>query len=240
MVEIYAVKVQQEFTESEYESFLALVSEEKREKMRKKHRNNSDINSIIGEVLARYAIRKRIGIMNSEIHFSYRDHGKPYIIGMEQLSFNISHSGDWVVCAVGNQEVGIDIEKIKSSRVKVAKRFFTKAEYGDLIEQPEAQQATSFCKLWTLKEAYLKWSGKGLTEPLDSFWFEFGSNNSSPLAEKKQIQLITDHEHCLKDADKLNFRQYKIDNDYELSVCSMEDDFCEEVNIISIRQLEIE
>ncbi|MHB8170251.1 MAG: 4'-phosphopantetheinyl transferase family protein [Thermincolia bacterium] len=51
------------------------------------------------------------------------------------FQFNISHSGDLVVCAVDYQPVGIDVELIDKPHLEVAERFFTRDEYRDLISK---------------------------------------------------------------------------------------------------------
>ncbi|MBQ5840928.1 MAG: 4'-phosphopantetheinyl transferase superfamily protein [Clostridia bacterium] len=91
--------------------------------------------------------------------------GKPYLVGREDLFFNLSHSGRWVCCAVSDNEVGVDAQKLGPCRPQVASRHFTQAERQWMDEDPDER----FTRLWALKEAYVKFTGFGLVLPLSSF-----------------------------------------------------------------------
>lgn len=68
--------------------------------------------------MIRSIICKRYKISNQDIKYNYNKYGKPDWIGDRCFYFNISHSGDWIVCIVGNNSVGIDIEHM-SNRVRI-------------------------------------------------------------------------------------------------------------------------
>ena len=55
--------------------------------------------------------------------------GKPFIVGVENVFFNISHSGDYVVCSVSDREIGIDIEKRAKLEWKWPDVFSTKKRW---------------------------------------------------------------------------------------------------------------
>jgi 4'-phosphopantetheinyl transferase len=96
-------------------------------------------------------------------HLSYNPFGKPWI--SESIDFNISHSGDYVVCAVTNKgKVGIDIERIRAIELADFKRYMSPEEwkhikYADLPYE-------RFYEYWTMKECVMKAEGKGLSIPL--------------------------------------------------------------------------
>lgn len=74
--------------------------------------------------------------------------------------FNLSHSGDWVALALGDTEVGCDIEKLKQTdALKLGKVVFTEAELQSIRGNPD--RLGQFFLLWTKKEALLKCMGKG-------------------------------------------------------------------------------
>ena len=127
--------------------------------------------TLAGELLARYAMVLEKQIPKTELIFDVHENGKPYCRSFPEVHFNISHSGSWVVCAVSGRSIGIDIEKIDGADMQIAKRFFTEYEYQYL--QRQENKAEIFYKLWTLKESYIKCTGKGLSLPLNSFEFEF-------------------------------------------------------------------
>ena len=96
------------------------------------------------------------------------DGGKPYFENSD-VFFNISHSNGFTVCASGDSCLGIDVEKLRPipDRDRLATRYFCKEE-KDYIEG-SADRDTSFWRIWTRKEAYIKYLGMGLAQSLCSF-----------------------------------------------------------------------
>ena len=105
--------------------------------------------------------------------------GKAFIVGVENVFFNISHSGDYVVCSVSDREIGIDIEKRAKARMEVAGRFFHEEEMAILKTLEGDKQDQLFFNYWSVKESFLKYIGTGLTRPLNSFVVRFAGENIS-------------------------------------------------------------
>jgi phosphopantetheine--protein transferase-like protein len=118
-----------------------------------------------------------------DLEFLKGDHGKPYLKG-SPLEFNLSHTEGLVACCFGRHPVGIDVEKLDlaawpGERWKpLAERFFSAEERGYLSSQPEENQAASFFGIFTLKEAYVKCCGYGLSRELNRWTAPL------PLAER--------------------------------------------------------
>ncbi|MDR2658433.1 MAG: 4'-phosphopantetheinyl transferase superfamily protein [Spirochaetaceae bacterium] len=112
------------------------------------------------------------------------DTGKPYI--EDGPSFSVSHSGDWVVLAVCSKPVGIDIERINTSRDTdgIARRVFHPDERaqapGDI---------KMFYKIWTAKESYIKMLGNGLTS-LPGFHVKFINGEECAADDGSVIRLF--------------------------------------------------
>ena len=70
----------------------------------------------------------------SDIEISIDENGKGRIDNRDNLFFNISHSKDYVVLALSDEEVGIDIQEIKPLKANVPKRFFTNTD-NEYIDQ---------------------------------------------------------------------------------------------------------
>lgn len=110
-----------------------------------------------------------------EIEFTYNTRGKPSIVNIPGglgINFNLSHSHGLAVYAITRRRgIGIDIERLRSnlSFEKIAKRFFTTAEFEKLSSLAHEEFMEGFFKLWTQKEAYIKAKGKGLSIPLNQF-----------------------------------------------------------------------
>ena len=98
-----------------------------------------------------------------DIIFSYTKTQKPK--KTDGPYFNVSHSGDLIIFAVSrNNEIGADIEYIRSKSKNdiLVKRFCSPVEYQCINSLPREQRWHEFIKLWVIKEAYLKATGKGI------------------------------------------------------------------------------
>ena len=100
------------------------------------------------------------------VRYTYGIKGKPYLQNKRnspEVFFNLSHSGDYVVCAVSEKEVGVDIQKMRAEGIeKLADRFFSVEERRILQGRQDL-----FYRLWTRKEAYGKLTGEGITAAID-------------------------------------------------------------------------
>lgn len=145
---------------------------------------------LAGRALARHALAKAAHCHPDELRISGPADGKPRLLAgsaARECSFNLSHSGKLVVCAVGGAPLGIDIEPIrrKARHALVAAARFS-AEEAAWVGDRGAASARRFCALWTLKEAHAKALGAGLALPMASIRLRAGSvtrcEASSPLA----------------------------------------------------------
>ena len=105
-----------------------------------------------------------------QVRFVYGKNGKPYL-GTGQgerlpLMFNLSHSGTYVAAAFGTENIGVDVELIRTGKQKIAQRFFAEDE-RKYLEKCWTDEA--FTGIWTRKEAYIKAVGTGIAMSLDSF-----------------------------------------------------------------------
>ncbi|MBQ3100799.1 MAG: 4'-phosphopantetheinyl transferase superfamily protein [Clostridia bacterium] len=103
---------------------------------------------------------------SNEPIISKNENGKPFIQNYPEFCFNISHSGEWTVLAVSDQEIGVDIQKIKPVRSNIPKRFFTRRENLFLDNLNNKDYCTEFTRIWTLKEARTKASGESLAKTI--------------------------------------------------------------------------
>lgn len=108
------------------------------------------------------------------VEFEYGNHGKPAVkrAGLE-LRFNVAHSHDLALYAIASKrEIGVDVEHVRSvtDADEIVERYFTSAENAVYRALSKNQRPEAFFRIWTLKEAYLKALGSGLTQrPLNSF-----------------------------------------------------------------------
>lgn len=92
-------------------------------------------------------------------------YGKPVADG---IHFNLAHSGNMVICAVGHRQVGCDIERLKPVSKNRETHIFSGAEREHLARLSKEDYLREFYRIWTRKESYLKMTGIGLRVPLDT------------------------------------------------------------------------
>ncbi|WP_033708578.1 4'-phosphopantetheinyl transferase superfamily protein [Bacillus cereus] len=203
-----------------FNQFSNLISNEKRERM-KRLLNLCDINrTLIGDLLIRSLVCQKYKISNEEIRFIYNEYGKPFVENFSDFHFNISHSGEWVVCGTANSNVGIDIEKVSEiEALKLANEFFSDEEFYDISSMNSDEQINYFYDIWTLKESYIKTIGKGLYIPLNSF------------SIKKESRTLISYKNIPKD---FYFRQYSIEPNYKISACAAREEFPQDIIIKDI------
>jgi 4'-phosphopantetheinyl transferase len=139
----------------------------------------SRITFTAAHALARAALAAVVaGSSPAAFGFAPGEHGKPvaWLAGRPAaLSFNLSHTDGLVgvaVAAVPGLDLGFDVEPLgRRAPLEVARRYFTEAETAWLESLAEADRAEGFFRLWTLKEAFIKATGKGLAQDLSAFWF---------------------------------------------------------------------
>lgn len=89
--------------------------------------------------------------------------GKPFFPQYPHIHFNLSHSGPYALCAVGEREVGVDIEEMRPRSPALPRKVLTDAEYRRYEENGGDWPA--FYALWTRKESFCKRQGRGVAHP---------------------------------------------------------------------------
>jgi 4'-phosphopantetheinyl transferase len=90
----------------------------------------------------------------------------------ESISFNLSHAGNRLLLALCiGCEIGVDMELVRQDLPyrAMAERYFSAQEQGELFSLPEDGQLPAFYRCWTRKEAYLKGTGTGFSQPANGF-----------------------------------------------------------------------
>jgi 4'-phosphopantetheinyl transferase len=119
--------------------------------------------------------------------FDVNRYGRPMIApGMaKSLEFNLSHTEGRVVLAVATApQLGVDIEWCArpGSPLETADSFFSPEEVAMLRALPPARHLRRFYDIWTLKEAYIKARGMGLSLPLAEFSIRFADEAGLGIA----------------------------------------------------------
>lgn len=131
---------------------------------------NSGGHAILRQLLGAY-----LSCSPDDLIFQKGPHGKPelHMKQMKQIHFNLSHSGDQLALIFSlDSPVGIDIEKIHPVKKweQLARRFFHPEENQLLLEADPNDSELLFFRYWTMKEAFVKALGAGLSIPLNDFF----------------------------------------------------------------------
>lgn len=171
------------------------------------HRKNKNLS--IGASMLLNAGLENYGLHESNMIYRFGANGKPYFENAPFIQFSISHSDDKVMVCFSECEAGCDIERIRDIDFGIAKRFFCPSEYEAILaETEEAKRNDTFFRFWTLKESYLKMTGKGFAASLNSF----------------EIVIDGDDIGAFRGAQKENVHFLEIEafNGFRSAVCSRE------------------
>ena len=125
---------------------------------------------------AREWLARAAGGDPARLRFTANAHGKPEL--KDGPRFSLSHSGETMMLAIGDAELGCDIEAIDPTLdwPPLARSFFSPHENAALAAlAPDAARAAFFA-CWTRKEAFVKALGRGLSYPLDAFTVSVGES----------------------------------------------------------------
>jgi len=222
-VNVFALKINNKLDDSVLKGLLALLDHKKRERLLRFVFWQDLHRSLFADLLVRKIIIDTFNLSNEKIYFSVNEYDKPYCEFLDDFHFNISHSGNWVVCAVDKKPIGIDIEETSTCiDLSISENFFSNKEHADLLLSNDPYDY--FFTLWSLKESYIKFLGKGLSHPLNTFSMKL--NNSKIYIES--------YNKILED---IYFKQYNIDKEYKMAVCSLNPDIPEKVIKCSVSEV---
>ena len=122
----------------------------------------------IGHGLRRKMLAEAAGMLAEEITFAEAEEGKPRALNVSDWDFNVSHSGDYVAVAVGREQVGVDLEQIRSVREmeSIMHRYFHPDEAVAWRSLAPGLREEAFFVLWSAREAAMKCAGLGLARGL--------------------------------------------------------------------------
>lgn len=150
------------------QTLMSLAPAEKQIRIRRQRvRQNAD-NMLVGAALARYLLWQEFQIPYTA-KIAYGLHGKPYLADYPDVHFNISHSGQYVACAVCDRPVGIDIQKMVPYRPEIAVNVCNQEEMAQLNASTEWER--EFAQIWAKKEAFVKLTGDGIAGELKNLRF---------------------------------------------------------------------
>lgn len=133
----------------------------------------------------------------------------------EHEPFNLSHSGRYVLCSIGEgkMELGCDIEALKPPRMKIANRYFCKEEKAAMERAKSLDEG--FCRIWVLKESFMKAVRLGLALDMREFEVDFDAQDKPFLKKKPE-----------KFPGEYFYREYESQSvKAKIAVCSSKNEF---------------
>lgn len=164
--------------------------------------------------LLRTIVSRYIRIRPEECVFVTNRYGKPFLrhgSPSQRLDFNMSHTNGLAAIAIAvGRDVGIDVEGVTQGTTHLAvRRYFSSVEVTALVALPQAEQISRFFSYWTLKEAYIKARGMGLSIPLESFSINIDGNRSAAIEFGPSVD---------DDASAWQFGQYDLGPRYRMAL----------------------
>lgn len=155
---------------------LALLPEEEHAHVARFHFERNRREATASRALVRTTLAQYID--RAPISFRYRHgpYGQPFVAPPCGLHFNATNHPDLVACVVSlDEEIGVDVEPVLRGEqiLEVAPDVFSPAERAALDALPPDQRLDRAVSLWTLKEAYIKARGLGLSAPLKEISVDF-------------------------------------------------------------------
>lgn len=153
-----------------FDESMRLVLPERREKIIRLKAKEEQFRSLAANRLLRIALEEA-GIDYEMQKFSYNEHGKPLLLH-QNMHFNMSHAGDYAVCGISDQPIGVDVEVItkldgKPEQIRrIVDRILTGSEQN--FWNTHGATGTQLLKIWTKKESYAKMKGIGLSIGLEN------------------------------------------------------------------------
>jgi 4'-phosphopantetheinyl transferase len=158
-----------------------LLTETEKSQARRFHFPADQHRYLVTRVLLRTVLSRYAPVSPAQWRFSCNAYGKPAVANdggqAARIAFNLSHSGQLVVlCVSCDHALGIDTECLsgRPPSMDTVARYFCAEEALALAAIPTHLRAERFYRYWTLKEAYIKARGMGMSIPLDQFSFDFG------------------------------------------------------------------
>lgn len=170
---------------------------------------------LLAHILSRWTMKAEAGSPNLA-HYRTEAGGKPYLCGYPEIQFNLSHSGRYAVCAVSSEPVGIDIQERRERHGNLAARFFSQEENEQLAEcHTEEEREELFFRFWCAREAYVKWTGTGLSRKFSSLEVNLKSGTVMEWTQGAEIEHTGKREAYIRELFSEVFSK-----DYFLTVCS--------------------
>lgn len=169
---------------------------------------------LISRVLVKTVLADKLGISPHQVNIQLHPNGKPFVQGSKAVYFNLTHSADVIILAVTEEgEIGVDIEQVDREFEWMRVDSVLAPTEIEWIKENELTDPFSvyqrFFQIWTLKEAYIKCTGEGMSRHLKKLNFHV-------LPE--HIQFL-DSTNDAQKTEEYYFESYIYDSHFIFSIC---------------------
>ena len=152
---------------SEYSELVGRVSPARYKRITACCDDKSKTVLLFSELFAKYSVSEAFSLPYGSINIALGEYGKPYVCKHDEMQFSLSHSENYIAFVASDEPAGIDIEYIAKRDKRIENRFFTSNERAFIESSDDCDEA--FYRIWTAKEAYVKYTGKGFVTSPASF-----------------------------------------------------------------------
>ncbi len=192
------------------------ISNERRQKADKVRTELSKRQAVGAGLMLREALEEQN--ISYEQDMIYSDNGKPKLSDSDSIWFNLSHSGERVMCVIADHPIGCDVEKIGAAREKVAKMIFTEQEWNEFERlYGTEKQAAFFYQIWTRKESLSKAFGCGMKVPFQKIEV-WPDTNEDELCRIMEEYMKEEH---IPETFQCKFEEFQRD-EYQFCICHIE------------------
>ena len=183
---LYIFTETETFTECDLAGLWPLLSEQRAKRVDKYRYFKDRKLSALAYILLRYALIEEYGI-DEKVEFEFGPYGKPFIKGMPELQFSLSHTAGGIACALANFPVGVDIADVDERNLDCVSSAMNIFEQQAINRSND--KARTFARLWSMKESFLKYVGTGIDEKISYINFS-GYHGDSFDYKSGKMQVI--------------------------------------------------
>lgn len=189
--EVHVWRVELEQPEDVLGSFRSTLESDELQRAGRFHFEKDRKHFLVARGFLRAVLGRYLNAKAGALKFSYSGYGKPGLNGEHKnssLRFNMSHSRGMALLALTeDKQIGVDVEFMRAdfASEEIAQRFFSRCEVESFNALPKEDQVAAFFRCWTRKEAFIKATGLGLSQPLDEFDVTLAAGDPAALLRCK-------------------------------------------------------
>ena len=162
--------------------------------------------ALVGQLIIRYVLTRALQQPSSSFQIQRTDRRRPFVTTTPTIDFNMSHHHHLVcVAATFDGRIGCDTMEYRvneqrrdsmESSTNLLRSEFSRHEYDFILKETtdETIRCRRFYRLWSLKESFIKWTGRGLDSRLSNLDFriqtkDFDSNQPAQIISDTQLHL---------------------------------------------------